>query len=143
VNTTNPPAVTDPTFDDFVHRCHDALAQQTKGNSEPYLALWSHTDDATVMAAVGGYQVGFENVSNVLRAASQSQHFDTWAAETLATGIEGDFAYTVEIERYTRQADGATQELAVRATQIYRRSGGDWRVLHRHGDVLSPVSVKW
>jgi ketosteroid isomerase-like protein len=94
------------------------------------------------MAAVGGYQVGFENVSNVLREASKSQSFDTWAAETLASGVEGDFAYTVEIERYTRH-EGETQELAVRATQVYRRSDGDWRVLHRHGDVLSPASVKW
>jgi ketosteroid isomerase-like protein len=124
-------------------RCHDALAQQTKGHSEPFLDLWSHTDDATVMAAVGGYHTGFENVSNLLSEVSKSLSFDTWEVETIATGVEGDFAYTVEVERMTRQVEGKTEEMAIRATQVYRRSSGEWRVLHRHGDMLSPVAVKW
>jgi len=134
---------TDAALAEFVSRCHDALAQQTKGRSEPFLALWSHTDDATVMAAVGGYHIGFANVSQVLSEASKSQSFDTFEAETIAAGVHGDFGYTVEIERMTREDEGATQELAVRATQVYRRSDGEWRVLHRHGDILTPVAVKW
>lgn len=134
---------TDTAFVEFMRRCHDALAEQTKGHSEPFLALWSHTDDATVMAAVGGYHTGFENVSRLLSEVSKSLSFDTWEVETIAARVDGDFAYTVEVERMTRQIEGKTEEMAIRATQVYRQSGGAWRVLHRHGDVLGPVAVKW
>lgn len=137
------PSTTDASFAQFVDRCHEALAQQTKGHPEPFLALWSHTEDATVMAAVGGYQTGFENVRTLLSEASKSQNFETYTAENIATLVDGDFAFTAEIERMTRTVGDNTEELAVRATQIYRRINGDWRVLHRHGDVLTPVAVKW
>jgi ketosteroid isomerase-like protein len=134
---------TDSTFADFMIRCHEALAQQTQGHSAPFLELWSHTEEATVMAAVGGYHVGFENVSKLLSDVSKTLDFDTWGVETIATQVAGDFAYTVEVERMTRRVEGKVEEMAVRATQVYRRSDDGWRVLHRHGDLLGPVAVKW
>jgi ketosteroid isomerase-like protein len=27
------------------------------------------------------------------------------------------------------------------ATQIYRREDGEWRIVHRHGDILSPIEA--
>jgi ketosteroid isomerase-like protein len=35
-------------------------------------------------------------------------------------------------------ADGATKPWTVRVTHVYRREDGDWRIVHRHGD-LAPV----
>jgi hypothetical protein len=29
------------------------------------------------------------------------------------------------------------------ATQIYRREDGQWRVIHRHGDILTPIEARW
>ena len=141
--TTANTVTTDAAFAEFMNRCHDALAQQTKGHSAPFLDLWSHSEDATVMAAVGGYHSGFDNVSKLLSEVSKSLNFDTWDAETITTHVAGEFAFTVEVERMTRQVEGKTEEMAIRATQVYRRENGQWRVLHRHGDMLSPVAVKW
>ena len=141
--TTSSLPMIDSAFAEFMTRCHAALAQQTKGHSEPFLALWSHSEDASIMAAVGGYHTGFQNISKLLSEVSRSLSFDTWEAETIAARIDGDFAYTVEVERMTRRVEGKTEEMAVRATQVYRRFDGEWRVLHRHGDVLTPVAVKW
>jgi ketosteroid isomerase-like protein len=130
-------------FDDFMDRCHEALAQQTKGHSQPFLTLWSHTPDVTVMAAVGGYQTGFEDVSGLLHHVSKSLDWDTWSAENLATGVAGDVAFTVELERMTRTVNGQEEEMTLRATQVYRRIDGDWMVIHRHGDLLTPYEEKW
>ena len=33
--------------------------------------------------------------------------------------------------------------MTLRATQVYRREEGDRKIIHRHGDVLTPVEVKW
>jgi hypothetical protein len=44
----------------FVDRCHAAITKQSQGSPEPFLELWSHADDVTIMAAIGGYQVGVD-----------------------------------------------------------------------------------
>jgi ketosteroid isomerase-like protein len=129
-------------FDDFLSQCHDALAHQGSGSSAPFLSLWSHSDP-TIMAAVGGYQSGFEEISALLSGVSQTLDWDGFAPETLAMGVGGDLAFTVELERMTRTVDGVSEEMTIRATQVYRRQDGSWKVIHRHGDVLTPYKVKW
>jgi hypothetical protein len=39
------------------------------------------------MAAIGGYQVGFDAVRDLLTAASKTQHFDGWRAENVASWV--------------------------------------------------------
>ena len=95
------------------------------------------------MAVIGGYHVGFEQVSSLLTAASKTQSFDTWNAENIVTTIGGDLAFSVELERYGRKVEGKQEEMTLRATQIYRREDAAWKVIHRHGDVLTPVEAQW
>ena len=133
----------DARLEEFIGRCHDAITQQSQGHPEPFLELWSRADDVSIMAAVGGYQVGFDQVNKLLTAASKTQHFESWSAENLATTVGDDLAFSVELEHYGRHVDGEKEEMTLRATQIYRREGGAWKVIHRHGDVLQPIEAKW
>jgi ketosteroid isomerase-like protein len=130
-------------LEEFISRCHEAVTHQSQGRPEPFLELWSHADDVTIMAAIGGSHVGFEQVSSLLTAASKTQSFDTWSAENIVTTVHGDLAFSVELERYGRTVDGKEEVMTLRATQIYRREDGAWKVIHRHGDVLTPVEAKW
>jgi ketosteroid isomerase-like protein len=128
---------------DFIDRCHAAVTEQSRGRPDPLLALWARTDDVSIMAAIGGYHVGFAAVSTLLREASTTQSFETWTAENLLTTMVGDLAFSVEIEHYGYRADDRAG-MSVRATQIYRRADdGGWQVVHRHGDVLVPIEAKW
>jgi ketosteroid isomerase-like protein len=128
---------------EFIERSHDALAQQSQGHPDSLLELWSHADDVSIMAAVNGYQVGFDQVSTLLRWASTSQQFDSWSAENLVT-IEGpELACSVELEHYVRVVNGEDAGMTLRATQLYRLEDGEWRIIHRHGDALTDVEVKW
>lgn len=128
---------------EFITRCHEALVHQSQGRPEPFLELWSHADDVTIMAAAGGYHVGFEQVSNLLHWASKAQKFDSWSSENIAITVVPGLAFSVELEHYAQQVEGEDKGMTLRATQAYRREGGAWRVIHRHGDVLTPVEVKW
>jgi ketosteroid isomerase-like protein len=130
-------------LEEFIARCHEAVAQQSRGRPEPFLELWSRADDVSIMAAIGGAHVGFANVSELLTAASKTQSFETWEAENLVTTVGDGLAFSIELERYGRTVDGEREEMTLRATQIYRRENGAWRVVHRHGDVLTPVEAKW
>jgi len=41
----------------------------------------------------------------------------------------------------TRHVDGQKEEMSLRATSIYRRKNGAWKVIHRHGDSLMTVEI--
>jgi ketosteroid isomerase-like protein len=127
----------------FVDRCHAAITQQSQGHPEAFLELWSHADDVTIMAAIGGYQVGFDAVCELLTAASKTQHFDGWRAENVATVLDENLAFTVELEHYARNGDAGDKGMTLRATQIYRQEDGQWRVIHRHGDILTAIEARW
>ncbi len=126
---------------EFVERCHRALRQHTSGNPRPYLDLWSDAGDVSLMGGVGGHQVGLEQVSELLTAAAKTLNYETWDAENLVTGFEETLGFTVELERLTRHVDGKLEEMSLRATSIYRREGGAWKVIHRHGDSLMTVEI--
>ena len=76
----------------------------------------------------------FDRVASEFSAVSDN-------AWELASGVSGDLAYTVAIERYMTSLRGeppAQQEL--RVTHIYRREQGQWRAIHRHADRKQPDS---
>jgi ketosteroid isomerase-like protein len=133
----------DADAEEMIARCHAALLQQAQGRPEPFLELWSHTRDVALMAAIGGYQLGFDQVSEALSEASKSQNFESRDSTTLLAAFGKDLGVTVEVETLKRQIDGEPADLTVRATMVYRREAGEWKVIHRHGDVLEPASVKW
>jgi len=126
---------------EFLERCHVALGQHTGGNPKPYLELWSHADDVSLMGGVGGHQVGIAAVTELLTAAARTLNYTTWNADTLVADFGETRGFTVELEHLTREIDGETEEMSLRATTVYRREDGAWRVVHRHGDGLMNVEI--
>ena len=52
-------------------------------------------------------------------------------------GFPGGMAYTVGYEHTQALVNGEPRTYTLRATQVYRREGGEWKVVHRHGDTVS------
>ena len=120
----------------FIDELHERLrGHATRSDTEPFLELWSHSPDASIMAAVGGYHVGFDEVSKLLRWVSSRLSFDIFEPQVLTVAAGGELAASVALERYTKPA----QEMTLRATHVYRRENGTWRLLHRHAEALTPV----
>ena len=137
------PMTTGPDADaaEFIERCHKALKEHTGGNPRPYLDLWSDAKDVSLMGGVGGHQVGIDQVTELLTAAAKTLNYETWDAENLVTGFDETLGFTVELERLTRHVGGEMEEMSLRATTIYRREEGAWKVIHRHGDGLMNVEI--
>jgi ketosteroid isomerase-like protein len=93
------------------------------------------------MGGVGGHQVGIAAVSELLTAAAKTLNYTTWSAENLVAYFGDTLGFTVELERLTRPIDGETEEMSLRATSVYRREDGAWKVIHRHGDSLMTVEI--
>lgn len=137
----NAAATVDADAAEFLDRCHSALRHHTSGNPQPFLELWSRAPDVSLMGGVGGHQVGIDAVSKLLEAAAKTLNYETWDAETLAASFGDELGFTVELERLTRHVDGEPEAMGLRATSVYRREDGAWRVIHRHGDGLMKVEI--
>lgn len=60
----------------------------------------------------------------------------SYTFELSAFDVVGDMAYTAGFEHSAASVDGQPRSYVLRATQVYRREGGEWKVAHRHGDTV-------
>ncbi len=105
------------------------------GEVEPRLALWSRTDPVTVFGAKISAS-GWADLEPMFReVASWFSDSTGYEFEVIAAGASGDLAYTVGYEHNQVKVDGEPRTYTLRATHVYRREDGQWRIVHRHADV--------
>ena len=99
--------------------------------------LWSRNEAASVLGAwrnaVGQDELG-ELFTSLARSFSDCA---SYAFELLAYDAVGDMAYTAGLEHTSASVDGHPRTHTLRATQVYRSEGGEWKVAHRHGDTAA------
>lgn len=61
----------------------------------------------------------------------------SYVFELQAYDVVGDMAYTAGLEHTSASIDGQPRRYSLRATQVYRRERGEWKVAHRHGDTVT------
>jgi ketosteroid isomerase-like protein len=122
-------------------RLHAALAKVANGDVTEIKALYAHTDDATSFYGWGGYEQGWSQVSRRWDwAAAQFKGGGPVRYQELTTVITAELAYTTAIETIRTRLDGLTEptEWSNRVTHVFRREGGEWRLVHRHANRLEP-----
>ena len=85
---------------------------------------------------------GWQDVADRLDlAASNYRDGRDYEFENIATVIAPELAYTVEIERIRTRVGGSDEltPVAIRATTVFRREDGSWKVTHRHGDPITSM----
>jgi ketosteroid isomerase-like protein len=108
---------------DFLPRFIEAQSAFHDGDADPNIALWTATDPVTLFAARGWCDSGTEHVTKTFRrVASEFSEVHDYKWELLASGVSGDLAYTVAIERYMASTHGGPQALGqLRVTHVFRR----------------------
>lgn len=129
-------AEVDDFLEDVLPRLRAAEIALHEGRAGPRQELWSRTEPVTLLGAevdtVGREQIDpvFEWVGSRFTAC-QSLEYDV-----IAAGASGDLAYLVAYEHITATVNGEQTSYSLRATTVFRREAGQWRVAHRHGDSL-------
>jgi ketosteroid isomerase-like protein len=114
----------------------------TRGNPDVYKSLWSRRADVTLANPFGPPVLGWEEASARLDlAASNYRDGRDYESENVSTVITAELAYTVEIERIRTRVRGSDEltPIAIRATTVFRRENGAWKVTHRHGDAITSM----
>jgi len=73
------------------------------------------------------------------RAVSQLREGEPIRFERISEYATADLAYIVEFERWRGKVGGVEEivAMALRVTTIFRREGGEWKIVHRHADPIT------
>jgi len=119
-----------------------ALNHEINGDPGPMMEVWSHGSDVSTLHPLGGINVGWEEVRAGWEQAAQGMSEGQVSLDDLVVlPIADDVAYTVGTEHGQVKGGDDTIGVEWRVTNIYRREGGEWKVVHHHTDV-SPAMVQ-
>src|SRR3954451_11218269 len=107
------------------------------GDAAPRRAIWSRNDPVSVLGAwrsAHGQQELDELFAHLGKSFSDCT---SYAFELQACDVAGDMAYTAGLEHTSASVDGQPRTYTLRATQVYRREAGEWKVAHRHADTVT------
>lgn len=118
-----------------------ALNALFEGDLAPMVAVWSHADDVTYMGPDGGFQVGWKDVL---------ADWEKQAAMKLGGRVDPDgmritagreLAVTHNYEKGDNINTGGTSgSVLIRATNLFRKEDGVWKMIGHHTDKLSFLS---
>jgi ketosteroid isomerase-like protein len=114
-----------------------ALNAMFTGDLAPMTQVWSHRNDVTYMGPGGGFEIGWEQV----RAVWEQQAVRKLGGRVEPTqvrttpGVDLAVVSVVEVGENTN-ADGTPARVSIRATNIFRKEDGVWKMIGHHTDLL-------
>jgi ketosteroid isomerase-like protein len=135
-NDSNTP--TNKEVANLVERSAEANDALVRGNIDGYLSRIKHSEDYTLMAPFGGpTQKGFVDSKEHRAAMAKFFSAKNFGQETIATYDSDDLVVLVTVERLHGEIGGLPeQDWSLRVTQVFRRKGTSWELVHRHADPL-------
>jgi ketosteroid isomerase-like protein len=129
--------ISDEELAELVRRTEEATSAFMRGDMDRYLVLTPHARGFTLMNPFGGPPKRYEDRTESLRAAAGYFKAGEAKLELADAHVWGDTVVLVMIERQHGEVGGLPdQEWPLRVTQVYRRDGSDWQLVHRHADPL-------
>ena len=116
---------------------YTSLNTMFTGDAGPMQEIWSHADDVTFMGPAGGFQVGWNEVRDNWEAqAALKLGGKVEPYETRVT-VGNDLAFTQCYEKGSNlDAQGRTVQVSIRATNLFRKENGKWKMIGHHTDLL-------
>jgi ketosteroid isomerase-like protein len=116
---------------------YDAELALHNGDPGPRRALWSGSEPVSILGAARN-ACGQDEVNEVFAFLEQTfSDCTSYEFELQAYDVAGEMAYTAGLEHVSVAMDGQPRSFSLRATQVYRREGGEWKVVHRHADFVT------
>ena len=118
-----------------------ALNRMANGDAGPLANIWSHGAAVTTLHPIGGREVGWDKVRDSWQQVAQVASEGQVKLEDQRIQVAGEMAYELGVERGQFKLAGQQVKIEQRVTNIYRREGGAWKIVHHHAD-LSPAMVE-
>jgi ketosteroid isomerase-like protein len=133
-------STTDSSLRSFLPRFEAGIDRFINGDPTLWKRNASRRDDVTIMGGWGAYEKGWNEVGPRYdwAAARFKESGAKVKIEYISSGVSGDLAYTVSIERSEAQVVGQEKpaSMALRVTHIFRKEDREWKLVHRHADPI-------
>ena len=120
-------------------RFYAAVGEMLNGDAAPMADVWAHDATVSTMHPLGGRQVGWDAVRGSWEGAAQAFEGGSVEVTDLEVADLGDVAYTTGIEHVQATLGGTSLSFDIRATNVFRREGGEWKIVHHHTDLDRPL----
>ncbi len=116
---------------------YTALNAMFAGDAGPMKDVWSHADDVTYMGPAGGFQKGWPEVLKVWEEHAAMKLGGKVTPDQMEITAGQDIAITHNYEIGENfDKDGKRQEVSIRATNMFRKEGDQWKMIGHHTDLL-------
>ena len=127
-------------FWDFMKRRHEAAMAFVSGDARPQNELSTSDLPATLFSMNGGTVKGHDSIAlKVFNVANDYEPGGDSSFEILQLYAANGIGYWAGYQRATiwKRDQTEAEPLTLRVTEIYRREGNDWKLVHRHSDPLT------
>jgi ketosteroid isomerase-like protein len=120
---------------------YDALNSALQGDLRPLGAIWSHRPDVSDLGGAGGRALGWNEVRNNFQNMGRLYPAGKITPQDILVVVGGDIGYSICNETgRLRSAEGPMVSFNRRATNVFRREGGEWKLIHHHADTTVGLS---
>lgn len=112
-----------------------ALNSMANGDAGPLADIWSHSATVTTMHPIGGRENGWDEVRGSWEGVAGLATDGQVSLHDQLIQAAGDMAYEVGTERGQFMLAGNLVSIEQRVTNVYRREGGAWKIVHHHTDL--------
>ena len=116
---------------------YSALNEMFTGKLDAMKELWSHADDVTYMGPTANYERGWAAVLKDWEGQAALKLGGKVTPTNVQVIAGHDVAVVTDIEMgENTNAQGKVEKIKLRATNIYRKEDGKWRMVGHHTDPL-------
>ena len=119
---------------------YSALNRMATGKRGTMNAVWSQCESATALHPIGGRHTGWAEIAASFDSVAEIASGGEIRLKDQLIRVAGDMAYEMGIEAGTLTLGGIKANVEHRVTNIYRREGSDWKLVHHHTDT-SPAMM--
>lgn len=116
---------------------YSALNKMFTGETNPIMEVWSHADDVMYMGPTGRYERGWTAVLKDWQGQAAMKLGGRVTPTEIHAIVGSDLAVVSDYEvGENTNAKGDIQKLRLRATNVYRKENGLWKMVDHHTDPL-------
>jgi ketosteroid isomerase-like protein len=104
--------------------------------------VWSHADDVTYLGPDGSFRVGWEATLKDWQKQAAMKLGGKVEPQNIHITVGQDLAVVHNYEVGENVVDGKPTTVKIRATNLYRKEKGEWKMMGHHTDLLPFLGKK-
>jgi ketosteroid isomerase-like protein len=127
-------------FEQFMKQRDDVARAYVRGDAVPLGRIVARVSPATFFGPRGGYRQDADEVwATYEHDAALFEPDGDSSFEVLQMAASDGIAYWVGFQRATARMRGSKEAIPInlRVTELFRREGGEWKLVHRYADLLT------